>query len=216
MAWHAKPKGGYQVGTDEWRENILEFANFAKMLGYSVEAISGMAGNSQGEGGMNPWRWQSDSYDLDMGYGLFQYTPASGYINNYGKRSQWYAPNLSTSTVTTGALPTDGNAQIEAVEYSGKYAGSSVRVKRIKGYYSECEKYTNLSEFKAIKDVYGATVCWLGFFEAPKVIDQKVVDNRYSWAKAVYDVIKDSPQPPKPVDRKYMIVKIRKKRRMGF
>ena len=43
-----------------------------------------MMGNAYGESGWNPWRWQNDTYNVNNGYGLFQYTPASGYLNVYG------------------------------------------------------------------------------------------------------------------------------------
>lgn len=222
MAWNAKPRGAYAVGSDEWTANVWAFWEVCQKLGYSKEACAGMAGNSQGEGGMNPWRWQSDTVNMSAGYGLFQYTPASGYLDNYGRTSSYYAPNLSTSIITSGALATDGIAQIECIGASGKYGGGTVRVERIKPYYSDCENYQSLNDFKGIADVYGATVCWLGFFEAPKIIDQSVVNTRYSWAQQVYEVLGGTPpEPPEPpiptpTDYIYYMVKIRRKRRLNI
>lgn len=217
MAWYAKPSGAYAVGSDEWTANVQAFWEVCKRLGYSKEACAGMAGNSQGEGGMNPWRWQSDTVNRSAGYGLFQYTPASGYLDNYGRTSSYYAPNLSTSAITYGALATDGIAQIECIGASGKYGGGSIRVERIKPYYSECENYQSLDKFKGIVDIYGATVCWLGFFEAPRIIDEEKINQRYSWALSAYDILKDSPTPtPKPIDLIYYLMKIRRKRRLNI
>lgn len=214
MAWNAKPRGAYAVGSDEWTANVWAFWEVCQKLGYSKEACAGMAGNSQGEGGMNPWRWQSDTVNMSAGYGLFQYTPASGYIDNYGRTSSYYAPNLSTSIITSGALATDGIAQIECIGASGKYVGGSSRVERIKPYYTNCESYQTLDNFKKINDIYGATVCWIGFFEAPSIIDEEKINQRYSWALSAYELLKDSPTP-EPLDLIYYLMKIRKKRRLN-
>lgn len=215
MAWQAKASGGYAVGSSEWTANVLAFWETCKRLGYTTQACAGMIGNSQGEGGMNPWRWQSDTVNRSAGYGLFQYTPASGYLDNYGKTSSYYAPNLSTTETTSGAMATDGIAQIECISASGKYGGGSARVERIKPYYSDCENYQSLDNFKGITDIYGATVCWIGFFEGPKVISESVINNRYSWALSAYEVIKDEPTPsPSPCDYLYYLLKARKKRRL--
>lgn len=214
MTWYAKPSGSYGVGSDEWKANVFAFWEVCERLGYTKEACAGMIGNSQGEGGMNPWRWQSDKVDYSMGYGLFQYTPASGYFNNYGITSSYFSPNTSTTTQTTGATPNDGIAQIECISASGKYGGGSSRVERIKPYYANCESYQTLDDFKKINDVYGATVCWIGFFEAPSIIDTEKINQRYNWATSAYELLNDSPTP-KPIDLIYYITKIRRKRRFN-
>ena len=218
MSWQAKPSGGYGVGTDEWTSNVWAFWEVCERLGYTKEACAGMIGNSQGEGGMNPWRWQGDLVDYSMGYGLFQYTPASGYFDNYGRTSSYFSPNTSTKTQTAGATPNDGIAQIECISASGKYSGGSSRVERIKPYYPACENYQTLEDFKKINDVYGATVCWIGFFEAPKVIDSEKINQRHSWASSAYEVLAGIPPTPEPLDLIYYLInliKIRKKRRLN-
>ena len=214
MTWYAKPSGSYGVGSDEWNANVFEFWQVCERLGYTKEACAGMIGNSQGEGGLNPWRWQSDEVDYSMGYGLFQYTPASGYFDNYGRISSYFSPNTSTTTQTTGSTPNDGIAQIECISASGKYIGGSSRVERIKPYYANCENYQTLDNFKKITDVYGATVCWIGFFEAPSIIDKEKINKRYSWALSAYELINDSPIP-QPIDLIYYLMKIRRKRRLN-
>lgn len=214
MTWYAKPRGSYGVGSDEWNSNVFAFWEVCERLGYTKEACAGMIGNSQGEGGLNPWRWQGDEVNYSMGYGLFQYTPASGYFDNYGRISSYFSPNTSTTTQTTGATPNDGIAQIECISASGKYVGGSSRVDRIKPYYATCESYQTLDNFKKITDVYGATVCWIGFFEAPRIIDEEKINQRYSWALSAYELLKDSPTP-KPIDLIYYLIKIRRKRRLN-
>lgn len=215
MAWYAKPNGSYGVGSDEWNANVFAFWEVCERLGYTKEACAGMIGNSQGESGMNPWRWQSDKVDYSMGYGLFQYTPASGYFDDYGKTSSYYSPNTSTTTQTIGASPNDGIAQIECIGSSGKYSGGSSRVERIKPYYPTCENYQTLEDFKKISDVYGSTVCWIGFFEAPKIINQEKISQRYEWASSAYEVLAGIPPTPEPLELIYYLMKIRKKRRLN-
>lgn len=49
---------------------------------WTLNAIAGMLGNMQAESAINPGRWQSDNVgDLEGGYSLVQWTPASKYIN---------------------------------------------------------------------------------------------------------------------------------------
>lgn len=167
MAIHAKPRGGYSIGTTEWNDNISALWGFCRGQGFSEAAFSGMMGNAQNEGGLNPWRWQNDRVSYSAGYGLFQYTPARGYINSYGKGLSYYAPNLSVSTTTAGAQPTDGYAQILAIGPSGKYGGGGKRDTWIKPYVPDYANYKTLAGFKKCTDVHKATYLWLGYFECP-------------------------------------------------
>lgn len=167
MAMHAQPRGGYSVGTSEWNDNVTSLWGFCRNQGFSEAAFSGMMGNSQGEGGMNPWRWEGDVVNYNRGYGLFQYTPAKGYLNSYGKGLSYYAPNLSVSKVTSGAQPTDGYAQILAIKASGKYFGGGIRDTHMRAYVSNYTKYKTLDGFKTCDNVQDATYLWLGYFEYP-------------------------------------------------
>ena len=187
--WHAKPSGAYAIESNEGKENIIEAWRVCQALGFSKESFCGMMGNSYGESVWNPWRWQNDRYNVNNGYGLFQYTPASVYLNVYGNIYPEFAPNLSTTSVTSGADARDAIAQLKAVEGSGKYFGNATRTARIIGYYADCVNYQTLSEFKTINNIDGATVCWLGYFESPAKIDDNVVNNRISYANKVNDII---------------------------
>ena len=112
MAWHAKAKGGYGRDSTEGQENALEMANTLKTSrGWTTKSCAAMLGNSAGEGGINPWRWESDnvptynqfliwseSAPMSHGYGLFGFTPAKSYINdtNASKYAALgYGPNFS-------------------------------------------------------------------------------------------------------------------------
>lgn len=204
MALHAKPSGGYSEGTAEWTDNINALWSYCRSLGYSEEAFSGMMGNAQHEGGLNPWRWEGDRVRYNRGYGLFQYTPASGYLNNYGKVSPYYAPNLSTSGQTSGASPNDGYAQIQVIQSSGKFFGGGVRDRLVAPYVSGYSNYKTIDGFKTIQNVHDATYIWLSYFEMPGwwYSQTNVSINagaRETSADNVYKVITGTtPEPPDP------------------
>lgn len=109
--WHAKPSGGYYYGSGEGLENVHCINGFFNSQGYSLEVQAGIITNIYHESALNPWRWQYDIYDPSYGYGLFQFTPGSDYLN-YCNDVMGFAPNLSVSTVTPGAAPWDGYAQL--------------------------------------------------------------------------------------------------------
>ena len=211
--WYAKPSGAYAIESNEGKENIIEAWQVCQALGFSKESFCGMMGNSYAESGWNPWRWQNDKYNVSDGYGLFQYTPASGYLNEYGKIYPEFAPNLSTTSVTTGANASDGIAQLKAIENSGKYFGNETRTARIIGYYADCVNYQTLSNFKTINNIGGATVCWLGYFESPATIDDNVVRNRISYANKVKDIMDAITPTPTPTDVNFIILAKAVKRR---
>lgn len=167
MALHAKPSGAYTEGSADWNDNILALWEFCYKLGYTAEAFSGMMGNAQHEGGLNPWRWEGDTVNTSHGYGLFQYTPASGYLDNYGKVSSFYAPNLSTTSITSGANPDDGYAQIDVIEDSGKFFGGGVRDTLVSKYVPDYSNHKTINGFKTVKSVHDATYLWLSYFEMP-------------------------------------------------
>lgn len=49
---------------------------------WSVNALAGMLGNMELESSVNPGIWQNlDEGNLDVGYGLVQWTPAKNYLN---------------------------------------------------------------------------------------------------------------------------------------
>ena len=206
MSLHAKPRGAYEIGSTEWNENISALWGFCRVHGFSEAAFSGMMGNAQNEGGMNPWRWQSDVVRYSGGYGLFQYTPARGYINNYGPGLAYYAPNLSVSGTTSGAQPTDAYAQILAIDSSGKYFGGSTRDRLLAPYVPDYANYKTIDGFKTCTDVHKATYLWLGYFEMPAwwIKQSNVSTNagrRLESADAVYRTITGTDPPaPEPDD----------------
>lgn len=210
MGWHAKPSGSYGYTSVEGKANIAEMNTFFNNRGYTLEAQAGIFGNAAGESGLNPWRWQSDTVNLLGGYGLFQYTPASGYINN-ASHLDYYAPNLSVTEVTSGASPEDGIAQCTALADNtlGKWTTRCWRSYWDKDTYSELYAVRTdilniygdgsrltLSQFKEIDNVYYATFAFLACFEGPAVPNMGI---RYEYASDIYTMLTgDTPFPPDP------------------
>lgn len=202
MAWHCKPSGAYPQGSTEAEDNIWAFYDTAHSLGYSKEAIAGMLGCVARESGYNPWRWQSDKVSLtdsSKGYGLFQYTPAYGYINNYGIGVEGFGPNLSTSEVL-GGKTTDGDAQIRAIVPSHKYGTSQRRINAVKPYVPNWEDYNTLDKFKTCDDVNDATAIWLAFFEGLTVNFWIYLSPRIDAAYYAYEVLGGTPPTPPTED----------------
>lgn len=120
MPWFAKNYGGYDRESSEAKANADAIASILVDKGWSINAVSAILGNLQGESGLNPWRWEGDYlpsvqeyqyWDSEEaqyhGYGLFQFTPASKYINN-AQGYDGYAPNFYGRS----GSPSDGKAQI--------------------------------------------------------------------------------------------------------
>lgn len=208
MAWHAKPSGPYSSDGQDGQDNMLEIYSYLYYLDYTDEAVGGVVGNVMAESGLNPWRWQSDTVNLNAGYGLFQYTPARGYIDG-GVGLSNYSPNLSTTSITSGATPEDGIAQLEAfdtnllgkwvptcwrsywsqIEYSQLY---KERARILKQYGSNGR--ITMDQFKQIDILWDATFVFLACFEGPA---KPTIDARYELATKAYVFITGhDPLPP--------------------
>ena len=209
MAFNAKPSGAYGFSSAEGTNNVQQMYNMFSSLGYAVEAIAGVIGNSMSESGLNPWRWQGDKVSMRGGYGLFQYTPASDYINLTG--IQYFAPNLSTTEVTSGADPNDGFAQIIVFDENrlSKWGSGAWRPYWSTTTYAQLYAERNrilkqwgsgssisMAQFKAITNVYDATFVFLACFEGPLVPN---MTPRYNNASTAYEILTGmQPEPPTP------------------
>ena len=83
-SFYAKPSGGYSISSTQGTNNILRIYDYLTSRGYSDAAIIGILGNVVGESALNPWLWENNTVAYGYGYGLFQFTPASEYINASG------------------------------------------------------------------------------------------------------------------------------------
>ena len=202
MTWHAKPAGGYSLGSADWIDNWNEIIF---MLSWTDEAKAGMGGNLQHESGMNPWRWQSDTVNTSAGYGLPQFTPASGYLALSG-----VTPNMSTSQITAGATPEDGARQMQAIDsdelhkwvsscwrsYWSKitYAGLWAYAQEIMNTWGNGSS-VSFSQFKACTDVDAATFIWLACYEGPGAPNYTA---RQTTARTIYTQYMGGVIPPTP------------------
>lgn len=216
--WYAKPRGAYNLTSDEAKANMGEIANYMLAHGYTPAAIAGVIGNSYGESGLNPWRWQSDTVNENAGYGLFQYTPASDYIDGCAD-VEGYAPNLSTTDQTDGAEASDGMAQVVVFDTNKllKWVSTCWRPYWDEQEYSELyamrqtilTNYGNgtrlsIEQFKTIDNVQYATFAFLACFEGPAVPNLQA---RVEYANIAYEYLfgETPPQPPSP-SRKRMSI----------
>lgn len=125
MSWHAKPTGGYNIYSTEGIENGTMIYYQMRAAGWTTEAISAVVGNICAEGGLNPWRWQSDIivgpedfWDHTHGYGLAGFTPAGKYIEDTDAQGYpGYAPNY----LNHPGNATDGAAQIQFIMENPQY-----------------------------------------------------------------------------------------------
>lgn len=208
MAWSAKLKGAYAIGSDEWCGNVDQINAIFTNAVYGATAIAGMLGNMQAESGMNPWRWQGDKVNYNLGYGLYQFTPARTYTTGAAGYTG-YAPSLSVTQTTPGASPTDGICQCECMLYDRfrKWTTSCWRSYWDKDQYpflwSESqfireqwgsEGRLTMAQFASITDLYAATFAFLACYEGPSVPN---MDTRYDLAVQCYEYLEGHP-PPDP------------------
>lgn len=123
--WHAKATGGYSIYSTEGIDNALMIRNQMHGYGWTDNAISAVVGNICSEGGLNPWRWQSDIivgpedfWDHTHGYGLAGFTPAGKYIEDTD--AQGY-PGYSPNYLNHPGNATDGAAQIQFIKENPQY-----------------------------------------------------------------------------------------------
>lgn len=210
MAWYAKPSGAYARESDEAHNNIWEIYYLLTAAGYTVECVAGICGNMVSESGLNPWRWQNERVSESLGYGLFQYTPARDYLNKCTDLAG-YSPNRSVTSITSGATPQDGKAQVEAFiidrlakwtvyvwrDYwsTSEYPALRQRCLRIRREYGNGTTLTQ-SQFSKIDDVDDAAFAFMACFEGPAAPN---FSSRQSNAQYIYTVLQgEPPEPPGP------------------
>ena len=182
MSFVAQPSGGYSITSPEGTNNIYEVYNYLQPLGYDKQCVIGMLGNIAAESGLNPWRWQGDSYNLSNGYGLVQFTPASDYINLTGIPN--HVPNLSTSVQTAGSSPDDAKGQLYVFDNDtlGKWVNTCWRSYWNPATYPDlyAKRTTilntygsgntlSMAQFRSIDDYQDACFAFLACYEGPTI-----------------------------------------------
>ena len=225
MTWHAKPSGGYGFSTTENYDNSMEIYGILNQQGWTAAAVAGACGNSMYEGGLNPWRWQNDTVNTSLGYGMWQWTPSTGYTSLPGA-----TPNFSTTSQTAGATPEDGARQVQALyednpakwhsscwrSYwnSASYPEYYAKTRYILNTWGDGSKIT-LAQYSQIDDPAYAADCFLACFEGP---GSPNYGPRESMASDYYQRFTgvtpptpptppDPPPPPVTTDATYWILK---------
>lgn len=186
--WHAKPRGAYARNGAEALDNATLIYGTLAARGWTVNAVSALLGNIDGEGGYNPWRWESDIIQSaygTSGYGLVQFTPGTKYIQAAAAKALAdYAPNYSGAT---GANAHDGNAQIIFIdEHADYYATTSYPLS-----YAEFKASTDTPEY--------LTKAWIYNYERP--LDPSAsLASRIAAANYWYEVLSGI-TPPTPGGR---------------
>lgn len=74
--------GNRYLSMAEMKINAYEIWEFLYGEGWTINAVAGILGNMQSESSINPGIWQNlDAGNMNMGFGLTQWTPASKYID---------------------------------------------------------------------------------------------------------------------------------------
>lgn len=195
--WYAKPSGGYETTSDEAKSNMFEFKN-SLQADWTIYAIAGALGNIANESAFNPWRWQSDTVNYEAGYGLVQFTPASGYINGFTN----YA-NLSTSEITAGASPNDGACQCDVLRNDSMEKWTDRSSYNL---WYDLSSFESFSAFKSVNNLYDATMAFLYNYEGNAVVLSRDEARqradfaiRYASASTCYEIITGEPPTPPPV-----------------
>lgn len=200
--WHAKPSGGYSQTSVEYFDNIKAFSSYFFSQLYQREAIAGMLGNIYGESGLNPWLWQGNTVNYSLGYGLFQFTPASQYFSDASGVPN-FAPNTSVTEQVAGASPNDAIAQMYCIQTDllGKWNSSCWRsywdATQYASLYALRTRVLNewgngtsisLAQFSQMTDLDLATFAFLACYEGPAVPNY---DTRYQYAVDMYPYVTD-------------------------
>lgn len=94
--------GNRYLSIDEMTVNAQEIMNQLTSRGWTKNSVAGMLGNMQTESTINPGVWESLSPNVNNGYGLVQWTPATKLIS-------W--------AESEGLDYTSGDAQLQRIDW---------------------------------------------------------------------------------------------------
>lgn len=158
--------------------NAKYIYSYLSNKGWTLNAISGLLGNMQSESAINPGRWQSDNVgDLEAGYGLVQWTPATKYIDFIGVEND---PSTMDNNLSRIIYEVENNLQwIATTEYNYSF-----------------EEFT-----KSLDTPYNLAMAFLHNYERPADPNQP---DRGTQANTWYEYLSGyvPPDPPTPTPTK--------------
>lgn len=142
-------KGNRYLTIGEMQNNATIVFNYLLSKGWTVNAISAFLGNVQKESTINPGIWQNLTENINVGWGLVQWTPSTKY-------TVWATENGFTND--------DGYGQLEWVINETISTGQWVQTSDYPISFSEFIMSTDNPEYLAY--------CFMANFEKPKSLDQ--------------------------------------------
>ena len=159
--------------------NTWQFYNYFNHI-MTKEAMAGVLGNIRHESYLNPGQQElGKSGDIQYGYGLIQWTPATS-LTNY-ITGNWY----------------DGNVQCDLINREGNLDSSLGGSRWIK---TSSYSYT-WKEFCTLTDVGEATRAYLYERERAGI---SALNARLQYAQEEYEILGGTPPAPTPSTRKSM------------
>lgn len=160
--------------TAEMTENVDYLYPLFYNAGWTLHAISAMFGNMQKESTINPGIWQGLKKNLNLGFGLTQWTPATKLIN-------WASAQ--------GLEYTDIDVQVQRILYEVPLSSSISQWIPTKTYPLSFTEFTQSED-----DLDYLTYTFMYDYERPKNKNQP---ERKTYAKYWYEYLSGS-EPPKP------------------
>lgn len=146
---------------------------------WTLEAIAALCGNAQSEGALNPNQWQYGyNKDPEQGYGLWQWTPATKFLN-------WCEENIYPKN--------DILHQVERLEFE--------RATGIQYYQTSAYPFSFTSFLEAEHTVDELARAWLYNYERPKdpaSSEEIRVERSNRWYEFLTGTESQPPEPPEP------------------
>lgn len=174
-------KGNRYLNQSEMKNNVQIIYNYLHEKGWSDNAISAVLGNMQEESTINPAVWQNLTPNVNLGWGLVQWTPSTKYTN-WARQHNYSNDN--------------GDAQLKWIDEYMVSSGEWLQNPNYPQYY---ESY---NDFKTdtTHSVEWLTLCFLHSFERTTSHIQNRVDNANAWYTYITGL---TPQPPQPIEPDY-------------
>lgn len=159
--------------------NALEVAAILTRLQWTPNAIAGVLGNMYRESGINPGIWQNLDYgNMNGGFGLVQWTPATNYIN-------WATEKGYSTYDEYASIP----IQVDRIQYEFENGLQ---------YYSTTSYPITASEFmKSTQTPEYLAEVFLFNYERAGVA---ALNERKQWATYYYNLIGGTPIDPPVID----------------